>query len=830
MSENDKTKETNAIQSTNQNDGKSGKDPYSTPESDQRVGYNVDAGTIELSASDDILQGSKYKMYDQPQHLEGIQEQYKQRAGSKKIVNFKQDYVVFIRKKLFYAANAANQRMSVGEIDKDKASKGNYMRTYKIDNFVNVSISTSILSSGTCSLTIQGAERVMCYEQDTFVETGIPSMNRMINGMENPGYADIYRDGNNSMGQRNGAKTDQNRIDSNTEQGGATKFAATNETKDGDISKTKVGNRTFTAINKTTKITEKTTFDNEKATTTEATFDYGNGKTVTLNLPTEYPMAYEKVKNVDDTPGPTSGWKFAEKCDWESMDEVWVFGKSNFERDEQTNDFKMNQIFFGYINSVKKTHTSGANAGCQIMITAQDQLKMLELSYVSTNPTMIAGASMGNTGLDLRWGNIDNKNFGTVEIFNPFEVLAIMKEKNISSANKEEERALHAAWKSMTMQNIFAGLRLVEIVTQLCLDAGIPTWYLRERIEPIEFPPFTFNIKQAASDQLMSASAETRLSVCKRAAQDLLLEFFADEEGNIVLKAPNYALGANRLVKNNMGYEQLKDGLLDSEEINTKNMINGYWARHDEELPIQNDLIGKDEEMLKNGMMKIPGTNKDSVPDPKKGQVKGSDGLYVRDPDKQKIVHMSQAQKESMNASAQESFYEQTRRQGINAKDENVRLGTSGSANTAGLANRLANNTTTIRVQQGDTLVSLAEKWLGDGNKYKEIIAQNPDKFKDVDPNDLYKLNGEALNINTSYEKAVENASSASKVLAEEAEKKGKETYEYVDTGKNISKAKLERAKRQWYDCTLSELTDALIPEIPQEYIISFTTQESDEN
>jgi hypothetical protein len=161
----------------------------------------------------------------------------------------------------------------------------------------------------------------MCYEQDTFVETGIPSMNRMINGMENPGYADIYRDGNNSMGQRNGAKTDQNRIDSNTEQGGATKFAATNNTKDENISGTKVGNReNVLMMNKTTKLTEKTTFDNEKATTTEATFDYGNGKKITLNLPTEYPMAYEKVKSVDDTPGPTSGWKFAENV----IGKVWM--------------------------------------------------------------------------------------------------------------------------------------------------------------------------------------------------------------------------------------------------------------------------------------------------------------------------------------------------------------------------------------------------------------------------------------------------------------------------------------------------------------------------
>ena len=183
MSENEDKQGTKAVSNTNQNDGKSGKDPYSTPTNDQRVSINVDQGLIGLSASDDILQGSKYKMYDNPQHLEGIQEQYKQRAGSKKIVNFKQDYVVFIRKKLFYAANAASQRLSVGEIDNDKASKGRYMRTYKIDNFVNVSISTSILASGTCSLTIQGAERVMCYEQDSLVETGIPSMNILINGM-----------------------------------------------------------------------------------------------------------------------------------------------------------------------------------------------------------------------------------------------------------------------------------------------------------------------------------------------------------------------------------------------------------------------------------------------------------------------------------------------------------------------------------------------------------------------------------------------------------------------------------------------------------------------
>ena len=75
--------------------------------------------------------------------------------------------------------------------------------------------------------------------------------------------------------------------------------------------------------------------------------------------------------------------------------------------------------------------------------------------------------------------------------------------------------------------------------------------------------------------------------------QDLLLEFFADEEGNIVMKCPNYALGANTKVANNMGYEQLKGGLLNSPYLGLYNMTNEYWAIQSED--ITKKALEKDE-------------------------------------------------------------------------------------------------------------------------------------------------------------------------------------------------------------------------------------------
>ena len=122
------------------------------------TGKSLDSGTIQYKASDDILMGQAYKMYDNPQHLVGVQEQYNPRAGSRKIVNFKQDYIILIRKKLFYAANAANQQASgkLGESSTNPLENGNYMRTYLIDTFTSCSISHSILSAGSCNFSLKG--------------------------------------------------------------------------------------------------------------------------------------------------------------------------------------------------------------------------------------------------------------------------------------------------------------------------------------------------------------------------------------------------------------------------------------------------------------------------------------------------------------------------------------------------------------------------------------------------------------------------------------------------------------------------------------------------
>ena len=537
------------------NDGSKAGDANTSPAGYGRVStINPSDGTFSYSASNDILQGQAYKMYDNPQHLVGTQGQYEPRPGSRKIVNFRQDYVVLIRKKLFYAANAANQQ--IGQVNEDESitSKGNYMRTYKINNFTNISINHSILAPGTCSVTMKGNERVMCYEHSASGDASNPSVDELIVDTETGGIHTSYTMDYDSSAVKSMIYS------INEQQNTAQKEIYANSSNNTRSSEVKATTNTFISPEETPEKRQK----GEKSK-----------KTSDEKMDPENPAASADM--------PSSDWKIAEKCDFEAMDEVWVFGKSNFERDE-SGEFKMNQIFFGYINDVKKTHASGGTNGCVISISAKDQLKLLELSYVSTQPSMIAGTTMGGApGIDLRWGRQDEKHFGTVEVYNPYEVVAMLGERGADQMTAEQEMAIQSLWKSYALKDIFGGLPLERLIRQMCLDAGIPTWYLTERIEPIQFPPFTVNIKQGASDQVFSAATETRLRVCRRAVQDLLLEFFADEEGNIVMKCPNYALGANTKVKNNMGYKQLKGGLLNSDALSIYNLVSDYWAKQSQD-------------------------------------------------------------------------------------------------------------------------------------------------------------------------------------------------------------------------------------------------------
>lgn len=117
------------------------------------------------------------------------------RPSERKYINFKQDYVVLIRKKPFYASTAQQRYATadvyethktkngtvIDELTKKIQTKGealkdaqgrtidpenNYLRAYQINNFMNISINTTVNAPGTCSVTMKGAERVVSMEND----------------------------------------------------------------------------------------------------------------------------------------------------------------------------------------------------------------------------------------------------------------------------------------------------------------------------------------------------------------------------------------------------------------------------------------------------------------------------------------------------------------------------------------------------------------------------------------------------------------------------------------------------------------------------------------
>ena len=118
------------------------------------------------------------------------------------------------------------------------------------------------------------------------------------------------------------------------------------------------------------------------------------------------------------------GWRFAEKCDWEPMDEILIFGKSHTLRvkdvplDDKDRDkvtgmlngykhdsysmFKMEPLFFGYIESINKTYD--ASRGCMITVNAKDHMKLLELSQVVTNAGSLPGHVMPSINFSLEYG------------------------------------------------------------------------------------------------------------------------------------------------------------------------------------------------------------------------------------------------------------------------------------------------------------------------------------------------------------------------------------------------------------------------------------------
>ena len=129
-------------------------------------------------------------------------------------VNFRQDYVLVIRKKPFYAATR-QQRYTGDKADYGVDTKGqkylknplmdnsnriimpedNYLRAYQVNNFINISITTSVHNPGTASVTIKGAERVICAENFNQENFGFFGWSDLVGSWLDINEAGAYGDG-----------------------------------------------------------------------------------------------------------------------------------------------------------------------------------------------------------------------------------------------------------------------------------------------------------------------------------------------------------------------------------------------------------------------------------------------------------------------------------------------------------------------------------------------------------------------------------------------------------------------------------------------------------
>ena len=807
----------------------------------QKVGSAPQANMLGTTSTGTLFKvGSEFDpkanvRFDNVQRFDGLQVQYKSSKTSMKTVNFKQDYVVLVRKKVYYAANAVNNTFgrTTGQI-----GEGNYLRTYKVDCFVSLNTNISTLGQpGGCSIVIKGAERVTCYEHDARRPGGTPSVMDMVNGVDYSGAAAIVNDSNNSLGVNPQLASDADILEGKVRKTAAT--AATNADSLWNRA-TKSCDGSAVTLNKTGAV---------------GTAAIGNqdGSTTDVSLPADVPLTNSQKSDgstVDDvsqreltgfgSSSEKTPWKFAEKCDFQAMDEVWVFGKSNFERDE-SGDFKMNQIFFGYIDTVTHSTTAGKSPTPTITLAATDQLKLLGLSYVTQNPSMTMGISMNGSGFDIRFGNKDVKHMGTYEVYDPYAAMQATGGTSAASATSAQaaDASKNTAYACFAYTNVFAGLPVSDIIHKLCDDAGVPPWYTNSRIEPIKFPPFTMNLKQASSDMLFQESTQTRLSVCVQAAQKLMLEFYADERGNIVFKCPNYALGVNSLTANNMNLSELKGGLLG--KINLYDVTSSYWSpsievidnvkldattKADVEASTGTDQ-GGDAGLVAKGYSKVAGSTAESTPTG--DQVKGSDGVYSLTTSVEQRSTVTNAQREYLNAAAQAKVLQST--------DGNVTAAfhkVDGVTELSGLASGVASlksaggnqTSTVIKVADGDTLYNLAANYLGSGERWHEIYDTNAHVFSALDagPEELYKLVGQTLYIY--YNTVTDDLD----VLEAKAKASTSESTESSTPSSKAADAPANTGKvaRAQYDNTLSNLTDALIPEIPQEYITGFSLVNTD--
>ena len=367
--------------------------------------------------------------------------------------HFKQDYVVFIRKKKYYAATALKGEES-------------YERIYQIDSFTSVSTSVSCTeaASGSCNVTILGNTRIICADKSDVDKAGWSSYEELINTW----------------------KYDIEDLD---------------------------------------------------------TIMQDNG---------DYHMYSDLIfDNISDMKKVKYGYRIAEKCDFEPMDEIHVYGKSRHQKDSD-GKYKVHKIFFGYVTDVTKSYNN-KNAPT-ISIKAEDHLKLLKISYIASKMSLNYATAIAGSHYDKDFA--DN---------------IIIDDNALAGPNDPE-----IGMTDNFFDNIFAGRYVHEIVERCCKEAGIPESYLEKRIEKIKRIPYLPQIRSGLPVELFTSDVRDRLSYCKEAANKIYVEFFADEEGNIVLKIPNYTLGINKMPANN-DYIDLSDE--DKEKIANGGVITKEYEK-----------------------------------------------------------------------------------------------------------------------------------------------------------------------------------------------------------------------------------------------------------
>lgn len=447
-----------------------------------------------IKRSINIDPDSKKPKYDYTKRVDYSQHE----PSEKKNIHFKQDYIVMIRKKLYYAATA-QEGPNGGNPDE------NYLRVYQVNNFLNIRTSHNVSGRpGSCSVSIRGGERVVCADKND---------------------------------------------------------------KDYDVE------------------TWKKLLDDWKSVNNE------NIDKRTIN-----DIKYDSLMDAREA---KYNWKYAEKCDWEPMDEIWVFGKTKDKKftNGTNGNYEFLPIFFGYIDSIQKTYQAGNN-GQLVNIQATDHLKLLHLSKVINFPSLTPGKFAGN-GIEI---NYSEDQYGNYIINDPFKE---MQEKLVEESQREngdvdallqEEGDFNKYFKT----HIFSGQPPYKFIKELASNAGIPEKYLKTRIEKIEQIPFIPRIRGEVGD-LFHPETKNRLKICQEAADKLFLEFFADEAGNIVLKIPSYSLGANREPDNNMNHPELTKENIKSlhEELSFANIndVDDYDNLLENDINIdinENEYFGKE--------------------------------------------------------------------------------------------------------------------------------------------------------------------------------------------------------------------------------------------